>query len=106
MSTIRNPLVAAISLSLLYTAPGLAQNDGLTLELEEIVVTAQKREQSLQDVPISVSVVTGEKLVEAGIENLDDLALYVPNLDTVESPQTSPLSFHSTMVHTAHKNVP
>ena len=53
--------------------------------LEEIVVTAQKRQQSLQDVPISVSVVTGDKIVEAGINNMDDLALYVPNFSKGES---------------------
>jgi iron complex outermembrane recepter protein len=52
--------------------------------LEEIVVTAQKRAQSLQDVPISVSAVGGEKLSEAGIENLQDLSAYVPNLKIVE----------------------
>jgi iron complex outermembrane receptor protein len=55
------------------------------LVFEEIIVTAQKREQSLQDVPISISVVTGEKLTEAGIFNLDDLALYVPNFSKGES---------------------
>jgi iron complex outermembrane recepter protein len=52
--------------------------------LEEVVVTAQKRAQSLQDVPISVSAVGGEKLAEAGIENLQDLSAYVPNLKIVE----------------------
>ncbi|MEJ2172617.1 MAG: TonB-dependent receptor [Woeseiaceae bacterium] len=55
------------------------------LVFEEIIVTAQKREQSLQDVPISVSVVSGEKLTEAGIFTLDDLALYVPNFSKGES---------------------
>lgn len=52
--------------------------------LEEIVVTAQKREQSLTDVPISVSAVTGDKLRDAGIENLSDLSEYAPNFKLVE----------------------
>ena len=43
--------------------PAQAQNNW---ELEEIIVTAQKRAQSLQDVPISVSAVSGEKMSEAG----------------------------------------
>ncbi len=47
--------------------------------LEEIVVTAQKRAQSLQDVPMSVSAVSGEKMAEAGIANLSDMAAYIPN---------------------------
>lgn len=53
--------------------------------LEEIIVTAQKRTESLQDVPISVSAVTGEKLTEAGIENLEDLTAYLPNIHFTES---------------------
>jgi iron complex outermembrane receptor protein len=48
--------------------------------LEEVVVTAQKREQSLQDVPISVNVIGGDKLDEVGIKKIDDLQAYVPNL--------------------------
>lgn len=52
--------------------------------LEEVVVTSQKRVESLQDVPISVSAVDGEKMQEAGIENLKDLSAYVPNLKVSE----------------------
>ncbi|WP_299976398.1 TonB-dependent receptor [uncultured Pseudoteredinibacter sp.] len=55
--------------------PSLAQ-----LALEEVVVTAQKREQSLMDVPISVNAVAGEKMNEAGISTLEDMTAYVPNL--------------------------
>ncbi len=53
--------------------------------LEEIIVTAQKRTQSLQDVPVSVSVMSGEKLSEAGINKLEDLQAYVPNLTMSET---------------------
>jgi outer membrane receptor protein involved in Fe transport len=53
--------------------------------LEEIVVTAQKRAESLQDVPISVSAVGGEKLADAGIEKVADLTAYVPNLHMTET---------------------
>ncbi len=52
--------------------------------LEEIIVTAQKRAQSLTDVPISVSALSGEKLRDAGIENLSDLSEYAPNFKLVE----------------------
>jgi len=73
-------LGVAISLS---AVSAYAQDQSLVIE--EIVVTAQKREQRLQDVPISVAVITGDKIVEAGIDNLDDLALYVPNFSKGES---------------------
>ena len=48
--------------------------------LEEIVVTAQKREQSLQDVPLSIVTVSGDKISAAGIRDLAELSSYVPNL--------------------------
>ena len=66
-----------VALALSNAAP--AQDTGAGL-LEEIVVTAQKREQSLQDVPISVNVMTGNKINEAGINNIENLSAYVPNL--------------------------
>lgn len=53
--------------------------------LEEIVVTAQKRTESLQDVPISITTITGDKIEQAGINNLEDLAGYVPNLQLAEN---------------------
>jgi outer membrane receptor protein involved in Fe transport len=67
------PLVAAISLA---TATSFSQAQ----VLEEVIVTAQKRAESLQDVPISVSAVQGEKIQDAGIPNMAALADYVPNL--------------------------
>ncbi len=62
-----------------------------TFQLEEIVVTAQKRAESLQDVPISVAATSGEKLTEAGIGALTDLSNYVPNLRAVEGAQSPSL---------------
>ena len=51
------------SLALAQTAPTPPQQQTETSLLDEIVVTAQKREQTLQDVPISVSVVGGLSLI-------------------------------------------
>jgi outer membrane receptor protein involved in Fe transport len=77
----RHSLMCLLALAIgLPATVAIAQDQGAFIE--EIIVTAQKREQSLQDVPISVSVVTGDKIVEAGINNLDDLALYVPNFNS------------------------
>lgn len=49
--------------------------------LEEVVVTAQKRTESLQDVPISVAAMSGEKINDQGITNLEELTLYIPNVN-------------------------
>ena len=55
--------------------------------VEEIIVTAQKREQSLQDVPISISTFTGEFLEDSGIDTLQQLGQYTPNLSLAFSSQ-------------------
>ncbi|MEH6584448.1 MAG: TonB-dependent receptor [Halioglobus sp.] len=48
--------------------------------LEEVIVTAQKRAESMQDVPIAVTAVTGAQIENAGIQGLEDLSAYVPNM--------------------------
>ncbi len=53
--------------------------------LEEVIVTAQKRAENLQDVPISVSAVQGEQIKDAGIPDMAALADYVPNLHIAEA---------------------
>jgi iron complex outermembrane receptor protein len=84
MDTTTRNLAVLLVISIGFPATNAyAQSDAGVLE--EILVTAQKRTQSLQDVPISVSVMTGEKMAEAAIENLDDLALYVPNFSKGDS---------------------
>ncbi|MGH6695149.1 TonB-dependent receptor [Sphingopyxis sp.] len=51
-----------------------------------IVVTAQKREQDIQDVPISMTVVGGEKLRDLGIQDFNELDRYVPNFYVQSTP--------------------
>jgi iron complex outermembrane receptor protein len=48
--------------------------------LEEIVVTAQRREQSLQEVPISIVAISGETMQMRGIDNLEEVSQGVPNV--------------------------
>ena len=54
--------------------------------LEEVIVTAQKREQSLQDVPISVTAFSGAALQESGIKDVFDLQSNTPGL-TIDQNQ-------------------
>jgi iron complex outermembrane receptor protein len=56
-----------------------------TTTLQEVIVTAQRREQRLQDVPISVSAITQKQLVANRIENVHDLTAIAPNLTVQES---------------------
>jgi len=48
--------------------------------IEEIIVTAQRREESVQDVPISITVFSQEQLSNANITNAADIATYTPSL--------------------------
>ena len=54
-------------------------------QLEEVIVTAQRREESLQDVPISVTALTGQAILEGGFANMEDLSDFVPGLYMVDS---------------------
>jgi iron complex outermembrane recepter protein len=56
-----------------------------TSDLEEIVVTARKRDESLQNVPITVSVFTTQEIQSAGIESPRDFIAMVPNMTLVET---------------------
>lgn len=59
--------------------------------LDTIVVTAQKREEALQDVPIMVTVLSQEALQDAGVRDIKDLQVLVPGL-TVTSTQSEAIT--------------
>jgi len=58
-------------------------------QIEEIVVTAQKRPENIQNVPISISAFSGGFMESSGIDTLQDLGAYVPNLSLSKSSQTA-----------------
>jgi len=59
------------------------------VQSEEIVVTARKREENLQEVPIAVSVVTADKLEEAATADISELQGQVPNLSIYQGRNQS-----------------
>jgi len=65
-------------------AQGTAQQSTAAAELEEIVVVARKREENLQDVPISISAFSAEALEARGAEDLVDVGRFVPNVNIGE----------------------
>ena len=62
-----------------------------SLQIEEVLVTSQRREESLQDVPISVAAFGAEGLEKFGIDTIADLGAQVPNLSLQTHP-TGPSS--------------
>lgn len=80
------PLVLAVAASqvLLYNpAPSFAQ------QLEEVVVTARKRTESLMDAPVAVAAVSGQAMEAQGITNMEQLSAKVPGLQIGRAAQTS-----------------
>ena len=63
----------------------LTSAHGQALVIEEITVTATKRAEGLQDVPISLSVIEGEKITEQGFGSLESLVEFMPNVNVTET---------------------
>jgi iron complex outermembrane receptor protein len=66
---------SAIALAVLFSSQSFAQG------LEEVIVTAQKREQGLQDVPISVQAFNQQRIDNLGAQDIGDLGLFTPNVE-------------------------
>ena len=75
------------------TVPALAQS----VLLEEIIVTAQKREQNLQDVGIAVTAFSGDQIKELGYTNSIDIAQQTPGLNIIQ--------FHPTLTTVSIRGV-
>lgn len=64
----------------------VGSNVAHSAELEEVIVTAQKRAESLQDVPISMTALDGERMEDTGVRSFADMSSYVSNLEIKENP--------------------
>jgi iron complex outermembrane receptor protein len=67
------------------SGPRAAGRDHTSLELDEVIVTAQKREQRLVDVPISIAALSAAELKESRITNIAELSLAIPGLAVADS---------------------
>ena len=77
---------SAIVMSAFVAAPAYAQEAAADeAGIGEIVVTAQRREQSIQDVALSVTAIGGEKLAAAGVVDISKLDQLVPGLQLGQS---------------------
>jgi len=73
-------LASSCSLAVLTSASfatAADQDEGL---LEEVIVTAQKREASMQDTPISITALTGDMMEAVGIRTIEDFTFFVPGI--------------------------
>ena len=93
----RSPLLRHVIVSALACAaalPTAASAQDARAELEEVVVTAQRRQSDLQSVPAAVSAVSAGTIAAAGIVSVDNLANSVPNvfIDTGSSLRATVIS--------------
>lgn len=86
MKTPRFSLLKPLAITTLATAAINANSQAL----EEVVITAQKRAQDLQDVPIAVTAMSASMLKEAGISDVKGIALRTPNFSMGEFNPTQP----------------
>ncbi|MDH3275988.1 MAG: TonB-dependent receptor, partial [Gammaproteobacteria bacterium] len=77
-------LSGSIAMLAAAATTAFAQDDGRSL-LDEITVTAAYREQGLQDVPVSVSAVTGDMITNVGLQKVEDIQFLVPNFTMTET---------------------
>lgn len=85
-----------------------SQNDGKneTVLLNTVVVTAQKREENVQDVPISMDVFDELQIDDAGITNLKDLTYFSPNLYAKQNTNQNMIIIRGLSSHNVVLNTP
>jgi iron complex outermembrane receptor protein len=86
----RSALAVAVVSSLFPATQVSAQEDGLVLE--EVIVTARKRQESLQETPVAVTALSATALRDAGIRNLYDLNQIAPNIEVQSANGNAPLA--------------
>jgi iron complex outermembrane receptor protein len=80
-AAIRLALAAVAACSLPVSGPVVAAETGAEAGgIEQVVVTARRREESLQDVPVAITALTAEQLLEQNVRTLEDMTAYVPNI--------------------------
>ena len=86
----RKPLFVALAMASAVSFPAVtAQAQETSLALEEVVVTARRRAENLQDVPIAVTALTGADLDLRGSANIGELAQEIPSVTLEPSRATN-----------------
>lgn len=83
---IRHLKPKSLSLAVMMASGVVAPGVMADVMLEEIVVTAQKREQSLQDTPIAITAFDSAALENYGISTVGDIGLFTPNVNIAPAP--------------------
>ncbi len=96
-TTLRGTLAGASLLALAIASPVLAapvaaEGDATAAptQVDELIVTVQKREQKVLDVPMALTAYSGEKLDELGLQEFEELGQFVPGFDVQNQSPNNP----------------
>lgn len=90
-SAFRRSLLAAAGVSAMMVQVAHAQEAPASgSAVEEIIVTAQKREQQALDVPMALTAYSGQRLEQLGVEDFNDLSLFTPGLEVQDQSPNNP----------------
>ncbi|MBN7797612.1 TonB-dependent receptor [Parahaliea mediterranea] len=82
----KKPLALSVGIATLVVCLDSSARQGL---IEEVIVTAQKRSESLEDVPISIAVMSSEAMDKTGVRQMREVAEFVPNVSLTAGNDTN-----------------
>ena len=78
-------ILAAHAASAAFAAAPADEAPAATTGITEVVVTAQRRSENVQDVPIAIQAFSGDSLQQLNVQNFDDFIKYLPNVSSSSS---------------------
>lgn len=87
---VRRLVTSAVASAVALGVAGPVHSAESVDDLQVVIVTAQKREENIKDVPITISATSGARMRELGVSDLDELAFYVPGLNIQEQSANNP----------------
>src|SRR5213080_4096129 len=73
-------ILSASATAVVWAAAETTPATGAANELQEVIVTAERRAESVQDVPITIQALTSETLAQLNVKTFDDFVKYLPNV--------------------------
>src|SRR5688572_4204238 len=86
---LRLSIAAILAAQLPTPASAQSSNDASVTSIESVVVTARRREESLQDVPVAISALTADQLQTQNVRTLEDMTAFAPNIKVNAGRATS-----------------
>ncbi|MEM9742965.1 MAG: TonB-dependent receptor [Pseudomonadota bacterium] len=76
----RSPLARAVTVAIAASLPAVLSHTAHAAEIEEVIVTATKRAQSAQEIPLAITALSGDFTRRANINDVKDLVAYSPGV--------------------------